>query len=102
MNRLIISAALILIALTACKTEDGRSYTNFRYTKDLTTNLCFAKGSESLAHVECTPEVLTLIGDNDRTFDYVVDVQTELCFADGFKSIANVPCSKAVKKRISE
>ena len=102
MKRLIPAFILISLALVACKTDDGRSYSNYGYTKDLTTDLCFAKGSEYLAHVECTPEVLSLIGDNEKTFDYVVDVQTELCFADGFKSIANVPCSKAVKKRISE
>ena len=101
-KRLIPTFILLSLALVACKDNDGRNYSNYRYTKDYTTNLCFAKGSEQLAHVECTPTVLALIGEDEKTFNYVVDPQTELCFATGFESIANVPCSKEVKERIRE
>lgn len=102
MNRLLPIIGLITLALVACKDDDGRSYSNYRYTKDYTTNLCFAKGNKYLARVECTSEVLILVDDDESTFDYVVDPQTELCFADGFESLASVPCTKEVKKRIME
>jgi len=102
MNRLIISTALILIALAACKDDDGRTYSNFGYSKDYTTNFCFAFGTESIARVECTPEVLALVGDKESTYSYLVDPQTELCFAYGTKSLAGVPCTDEVKDRIME
>lgn len=100
----IILAVACVLALAACKKdEDGRNIREFSYGVDQKTGLCFADGFESIAHVECTPEVLTIATkDFDGISFYFLDPQTNLCFAHSYKADANVPCTDAVKKKIRE